>query len=113
MSANQTVAEISQMNFLGIIWWNKRGHTACKNTWPSIISPEQITGNQVRVWRYKNYKQSAKWSPMKAVVMNNKAAFHINSGNYMIRLCMLSGYSLRKVCTVPESIFDESLLWFL
>lgn len=50
---------------------------------------------------------------MKAVVMNNKAAFHINSGNYMIRLCMLSGYSLRKVCTVPESIFDESLLWFL
>ena len=45
--------------------------------------------------------------------MNNKAAFHITSGNNMMRLCMLSVYSLRKVCTVPESIFDESLLWFL
>ena len=45
--------------------------------------------------------------------MNNKAAFHITSDNNMMRLCMLSVYSLRKVCTVPESIFDESLLWFL
>ena len=45
--------------------------------------------------------------------MNNKAAFHITSGNNMMRLCMLSVYSLIKVCTVPESIFDESLLWFL
>ena len=91
----------------------QKGHTACKITWPSIISPEQIAGNQVRVWRYKNYKQSAiKWSPLKAV-MNNKAAFHINPGNNMMRLCMLSVYSLRKVDTVPESIINESLLWFL
>ena len=34
--------------------------------------------------------------------MNNKAAFHINSGNNMMRLCMLSVYSLRNVCTVPS-----------
>lgn len=45
--------------------------------------------------------------------MNNKAAFHINPGNNMMRLCMLSVYSLRKVGTVPESILNESLLWFL
>ena len=45
--------------------------------------------------------------------MNNKAAFHINSGNNMMRLSMLSVYSLRKVCTVLESICDETLLWFL